>query len=238
MSIETEINRISANVSETLSAVSEMGGEVPEGAKSDDMASGVRSIPVGAKIDDTEPSSTTTYSSQKIEAVVSELKNNKLDKTATAADSSKLGGMTPKQLMLALYPVGSVYISTVSTSPAELFGGDWERINGRFLIGAGAPELNDDGTSPGDYNFAAGAKGGEATHTLAVNEMPKHRHGLSSIGWGGESSVDISPHGVYLAFDPSGNQPLTYNYFYESGGGEEHNNMTPYLAVYMWKRVS
>lgn len=73
MSIETEITRISTNVSDTLSAVSEMGGEVPEGATSNDMAAGVRSIPVGAKIDDTTPSSTTVYSSQKIESVVSEL---------------------------------------------------------------------------------------------------------------------------------------------------------------------
>ena len=73
MSIETEINRISANVSGTLSAISEMGGEVPDGATSDDMAAGVRSIPVGAKIDDTTPSSTTTYSSQKIEGELSAL---------------------------------------------------------------------------------------------------------------------------------------------------------------------
>ena len=73
MSIETEINRISTNVSGTLSAISEMGGEVPENATSDDMASGVRSIPVGAKIDDTTPSSTTTYSSQKIESELTAL---------------------------------------------------------------------------------------------------------------------------------------------------------------------
>ena len=73
MSIETEINRISANVSGTLSAISEMGGEVPDGATSDDMAAGVRSIPVGAKIDDTTPSSTTTYSSQKIESKLTAL---------------------------------------------------------------------------------------------------------------------------------------------------------------------
>ena len=85
MSIETEITRISTNVSETLNAVSEMGGEVPEGATSNDMAAGVRSIPVGAKIDDTTPSSTTVYSSQKIESVVSALNQaigDKLDASA------------------------------------------------------------------------------------------------------------------------------------------------------------
>lgn len=85
MSIETEINRISANVSDTLSAVSEMGGEVPEGATSNDMAAGVRSIPVGAKIDDTTPSSTTVYSSQKIESVVSALNEAKVNQTGWTA---------------------------------------------------------------------------------------------------------------------------------------------------------
>ena len=73
MSIETEINRISANVSGTLSAISEMGGEVPDGATSDDMVAGVRSIPVGAKIDDTTPSTSTTYSSSKIESKLTAL---------------------------------------------------------------------------------------------------------------------------------------------------------------------
>lgn len=85
MSIETEITRISTNVSETLNAVSEMGGTVPENATSDDMANGVRSIPVGAKIDDSTSSSTTTYSSQKIDSEIGKLNEaigNKLDATA------------------------------------------------------------------------------------------------------------------------------------------------------------
>lgn len=92
MSIETEINRISTNVSNTLSAVSEMGGEVPEGATSDDMDSGVRSIPVGAKINDTTPSTTTTYSSSKIESEISKLneanatQNTEIAKKANDAD--------------------------------------------------------------------------------------------------------------------------------------------------------
>ena len=86
MSIETEINRISTNVSDTLSAISEMGGEVPEDATSDDMASGVRSIPVGAKIDDTTPSTTTTYSSSKIESEISKLNAAKVNKTGWSAD--------------------------------------------------------------------------------------------------------------------------------------------------------
>lgn len=54
-------------------------------------------------------------------------------KTDTAPDSSKLGGKTLAEIMLTIYPVGSVYISMNSTSPASLFGGEWTQINGRFL---------------------------------------------------------------------------------------------------------
>lgn len=62
---------------------------------------------------------------------------------------------------LAAYPVGAIYISTVSTSPASLFGGTWEQIRGRFLLAA-------------DDTYTAGSSGGEAAHALTVNEMPPH----------------------------------------------------------------
>lgn len=82
MSIENEINRISTNVSDTLAAIEEMGGEVPEGATSNDMASAARTIPVGAKIDDSAPATDKTYSSSKIDALLNEQKeaiDDKLD---------------------------------------------------------------------------------------------------------------------------------------------------------------
>ena len=34
-----------------------------------------------------------------------------------------------------VYPVGSVYTSVNSTSPASLFGGTWELIQNKFLLG-------------------------------------------------------------------------------------------------------
>lgn len=117
MSIETEINRISTNVSDTLSAISEMGGEVPGGATSDDMASGVRSIPVGAKIDDTTPSSTTTYSSQKIEdqlSALNEAKANEAD-LAKVAKSGSYNDLTNKPTIPAAY--------TLPTASASVLGG-------------------------------------------------------------------------------------------------------------------
>lgn len=143
---------------------------------------------------------------------------------------------------LAAYPVGAIYISTVSTSPASLFGGTWERLKDRFLLGAGD-------------TYAAGSSGGEAAHALTVNEMPPHYHSLGhtgdhpafSVTWGNiNASVEV-PSATAVSHTPgqalTGGNPLVifqdsdYITAY-SGGGLAHNNMPPYLAVYMWKRVS
>ena len=62
-----------------------------------------------------------------------------------------------------IYPVGSIYMSVNSTSPASLFGGTWEELKDKFLLGAGD-------------TYSSGATGGEAYHTLTSNELPKHKH--------------------------------------------------------------
>lgn len=151
---------------------------------------------------------------------------------STAADSSKLGGKTLAEIMLALYPVGAVYISENSTSPASLFGGTWEQLKDRFLLGAG------------DI-YAAGGTGGEAEHTLTTPEIAEHEHpGLHyDSPTGGPISL-YTPDGSYpeafaLSYTQRANGDApTKIYTAKAGGSEPHNNMPPYLAVYMWKRVS
>ena len=64
---------------------------------------------------------------------------------------------------LDVYPVGSVYISFSSVSPATLFGGVWASVGDKFLVGVGD-------------NFAEGAEGGESTHKLTTAELPSHKH--------------------------------------------------------------
>ena len=115
------------------------------------------------------------------------------------------------------YPVGSVYISTVETSPAELFGGSWAQISDRFLLGAGS-------------TYTAGNTGGEATHTLTIDEMPTHDHG-------GVRRADNSKPGSSSTGASSGSGDATYE-TNDKGGGKAHNNMPPYLVVYMWKRIA
>lgn len=131
-----------------------------------------------------------------------------------------------KSLLDRTYPVGSIYMSTVSTNPKDLFGGTWEALGGRFLIGA-------DGT------YKAGATGGEATHTLSIAEMPSHEHkivrrdGVKLSSWATNASGGT-------AWDmPADGDPAGHNEYYTTwvGGTNAHNNMPPYLAVYMWKRT-
>lgn len=151
-------------------------------------------------------------------------------------NADKLGGKTLAQIMLELYPVGAVYISANSTSPASLFGGTWEQLKDRFLLGAGSA-------------YAAGSTGGEATHKLTVSEMPSHIHSVNiastetrnRVIWAdGYGSSDKNAWGFGYVEDtssglPTGTHGVTAAY---TGGSQSHNNMPPYLAVYMWRRVS
>ena len=165
---------------------------------------------------------------------------------APTINAGTFGGMTVSQFVEMIYPVGSIYMSANATSPETLFGGTWAQINGRFLIGTGTPENNDDGTSPGSYNYAAGSTGGEAEHTLTVSEMPSHGHKAlkEALGWG--ESVTLEPWTVYFkndAFTDAGSSGYTaefwaYNPLKGTGDGLAHNNMPPYLAVYMWQRTA
>lgn len=113
-----------------------------------------------------------------------------------------------------VYPVGSIYMSVNSTSPSTLFGGTWEQLKDVFLLAAGD-------------TYSAGSTGGEATHTLTVDEVPAHSHGIgvTSTAYGGSGSSYFVKSGSDLN--------TTY-----TGGGAAHNNMPPYLTVYMWKRVA
>ena len=125
--------------------------------------------------------------------------------------------------MLAAYPVGSIYLSTAETSPASLFGGSWEILNDVFLLAAGS--------------YAnAGTFGGEAVHTLTDNEIPSHTHNINAgyANIGSASSVN----GKLLAGDDNNGWLWDFASTGSTGGGEAHNNMPPYLAVYMWKRVA
>lgn len=139
------------------------------------------------------------------------------------------GGMNP-------YPVGSIYLSVNSTNPAQLFGGTWEQIKDMFMLACG-------------NTYAAGSTGGEAEHVLTVGEMPRHEH-IECIGdRSGPKQIknvlkvrDTRATGIagsYIESDyaSSGISSDDVDTLPE-GGSHPHNNMPPYLAVYMWKRTA
>ena len=122
------------------------------------------------------------------------------------------------------YPVGSVYISVNSTNPGTIFGGTWEQIKDRFLLACGS-------------TYANGKTGGEATHKLTLNEIPSHNHAIYS-GWSENSpGRDAYRYQYWGANDLSWKENPNLSTGYRGGDGS-HNNMPPYLTVYMWKRVS
>ena len=144
-----------------------------------------------------------------------------------------------------VYPVGSIYMSVNETNPSTLFGGTWEQLRDRFLLGCGDTYQN-------------GATGGEAIHSLTINEMPSHGHSASTNKTGGHrhsfkgwwtTKGDGSTTYACVARSQQ-NDPAEYGSFStegdhshtvtvnNTGDGQAHNNMPPYLAVYMWKRIS
>lgn len=141
---------------------------------------------------------------------------------------------TPADALRALhekiYPVGSVYISVLDTDPAELFGGTWQRLQNRFLLGAGGA-------------YAGGTTGGEAEHKLTETELPTHRHhdvwdehGSIQLGvtYGAVDNTSGNCYTLKNLKSQSGTDLMTGN----TGANQPHNNMPPYLAVYMWKRTA
>ena len=69
-------------------------------------------------------------------------------------------------LLEVVYPIGSIYQSTKSISPASIIGGAWKQITAKFLLGAGE-------------NYTCGQIGGEEEHTLTTDEIPSHNHDIN-----------------------------------------------------------
>lgn len=124
------------------------------------------------------------------------------------------------ELLKDVHKIGSVYMSFDSTSPASLFGGTWEQVKDCFLLASGD-------------TYAAGSTGGEATHKLTTAEMPSHKH----------SYYEFPGYDANNGYRIGGSSIWTYWYWYDAntgsvGGDQPHNNMPPYLAVYVWKRIA
>ena len=116
------------------------------------------------------------------------------------------------------FPVGAIYQSTSSTSPASIYGGGWSALtDGRFL----RPQ--------GSWN----GLGGENEHHLTVAEMPAHRHKSTDIGRTGNFGSGAG-YTAPVVNDYGGNAAYTSG----TGGSAAHNNIPAYRTCYCWYRTS
>jgi hypothetical protein len=151
--------------------------------------------------------------------------------------------------LAAAYPVGSIYMATVSTSPATLLGfGTWVRYGqGRMPISA------DDST------YTLGATGGSATTTLSTTNLPSHTHTFSATtsatdlshthqyylktGTGYGPSAGGNENNGYLANTTSASVDMNHTHTVSgttggTGSGTAATTISPYIVVYMWNRTA
>ena len=146
-----------------------------------------------------------------------------------------LDGITEKisKTLNSVYPIGSIYMSVNSADPGTLFGGTWQQIKDRFLLSAGD-------------TYAAGTSGGSAKATL-----PSHTHTVGSNDyqlWGAKKGAGSTEPGNQISGDAKyyaavkGNSTANYKWLASvdsTGVSDVSNaNMPPYLAVYVWQRIS
>lgn len=141
-----------------------------------------------------------------------------VDVSASVTKKITVGG-----LLALLHPVGSLYMNAnVSTNPGTLLGfGTWAAFGaGRVPVGIDATQTEFD---------VAEETGGAKTHTLTIAEMPSHNHaaGIRDTDDGGSDGFVRGT----AAADQTGQIRNT-------GGGGAHNNLQPYIVVYMWKRTA
>lgn len=159
----------------------------------------------------------------------SNLTPEKVDQALHKLAENDVGNfVTRADLLQIVYPVGSIYISANNVSPQTFLGGTWQAVKDVFLLAAGD-------------TYKAGNTGGEAAHTLSQAELPNYNLSVS----GGDTVV----------YSRNGENPAAYaqttgsgwglpnwgvdNVQVASGGSDQaHNNMPPYLAVYVWQRTA
>lgn len=156
-------------------------------------------------------------------------------------DGSNYEDKLPTVFLNKIYPVGSIYTSVNNVSPASFLGGTWEAITDRFLLGAGS-------------EYIGGSTGGSKEITLTEAQMPKHYHSGTTASAGEHThkwyyTTDTFTGNAYYnnvkdtntdkSKDTSSAGAHTHTFTTDSkGSNQPHDNMPPYLAVYMWKRTA
>lgn len=123
----------------------------------------------------------------------------------------------------AYYKVGDIFITTNSENPADRFGGTWEKLpEETFLMTA-------------SFKYGVKSTGGENEVTLTLEQIPPHNHGFE-YGYGYNTSATKTQY--FIGTNNKDASETYQNYIKNNGGGQSHNNMPKFYAVYIWIRVA
>lgn len=150
-------------------------------------------------------------------------------------------------LLDVVYPVGSVYCSMNSTSPATLFGGTWKQVTSRFLYGSTSGEATG-GSSSHYHKWYLNWIEWQGTLASMNNNQSGDQleSGTDIYGGDGESgdmtlskTYGTSPWGHTKAADVSGyttaRNPKTVHIECKT---TDESTLPPYITCYMWYRTA
>lgn len=126
-----------------------------------------------------------------------------------------------------IFPIGRGFIDFTNTDFSNYLGFTWERT----LVG-----MTPVGIDSNDVDFnTIGKTGGAKTHTLTIDEMPKHRHTQISANSGSSGLTGTTYTGLGWS---TGNNESLNTAMQNTGGSQPHNNLQPYQVVAYWKRIA
>jgi microcystin-dependent protein len=174
----------------------------------------------------------------------------RIDKDAVTTDKILDGSVTKEKLAPGsiadqVYPIGSIFTTVTnyadSNAVVSAIGGTtWTAFGaGRVLIGAGT--TTDAQPTPETKTFTNEEEGGEFNHTLTKAEIPNATGRFETVRAtipfaNGVFTRSVNSRGAGNSTE-GGDKGTTVN-FDLGGGGGAHNNLQPYIVVYMWKRTA
>jgi microcystin-dependent protein len=225
-----------------------------------------------SQIDNTKPTTGTAttqsvrdnfgFAKSEIEALEADIATETAERIAADAAEVTARDAAIAAAKEAIWPVGSIYISTTATNPNTLLGfGTWSAFGaGRVLVSQDAAQT--------EFNTLE-ETGGAKTHTLTAGEMPAHTHTQDAHTHTQDAHTHTQdphthtinmkgPSGPVTSISTTSSSPILDNTDtttatnqnttatnqnatatnQNTGGGGAHNNLQPYIVVSMWKRTA